>query len=110
MRTRLEQAMDRYGQTVTLTPRQGGEALETRAFLQPLLRNRDDPPVTATPLGPVSGQRWLYIGRAGVGVLAGDGAAWGELRLEVQEVQAVYWRGEVLYRRAILRRKKEEAV
>lgn len=102
--------MDRYGQTVTLIPGRGGEALETRAFLQPLLKERDAPPVSVTPLGPVSEQRWLYIGRSGVEVLAGDRITCGEMRLVVQEVRAFYWRDEVLYRRAILRWKKEDAV
>lgn len=102
--------MDRYGQTVTLVPRRGGEALEIRAFLQPLLKNRDDPPAAVTPLGPVSEQRWLYIGRAEVEILAGDQMTCGEVQLTVQEAQAVYWRNEALYRRAILRRKKEAAV
>lgn len=110
MRARLEQIMDRYGQTVTLFPRRGGEALETRAFLQPLLKGRDEPPVAVTPLGPVSSQRWLCIGRAGVEVLPGDRMTYGELELTVQEVQTVSWRSEALYRRSILRRTKEEAL
>ena len=102
--------MDRYGQAVTLFPRCGGEALEIRAFLQPLLKEREDLPVAVTPLGPVSEQRWLYIGRSGVKILAGDQMTCGEMRLVVQEVRAVYWLDEVLYRRAILRWKKEDAV
>ena len=110
MRERLERVMDRYGQAVTLFPRCGGEALEMQAFLQPLLKNRDEPPVAVTPLGPVSEQRWLYIGRSGVEVLAGDRMTCGELELTVQEVRTVFWRDEALYRRAVLRRKKEEAV
>lgn len=102
--------MDRYGQTVTLIPGCGGEALETRAFLQPLLKERDTLPVAVTPLGPVSEQRWLYIGRAGVEIRAGDRMTCGEMRLVVQEVRDIYWRDEMLYRRAVLRWKKEEAV
>ena len=40
MRARLERIMGRYGQSVTLIPRDGGEALETKAFVQPIRRNR----------------------------------------------------------------------
>ena len=101
--------MDRYGQTVTLVP-QGGEAVEIRAFLQPLLKERDEPPVAVTPLGAVNEQRWLYIGRAGIEVVAGDRMICGDAHLAVQEVRPVYWKNEVLYQRAILRQKKEAAV
>ena len=102
--------MEQYGQTVALVPRDGGEALETRAFVQPFLKKQEEPPVAVTPLGPVSEQRWLYIGQAGVEVRAGDRLSCGKTRLVVQEVQSVYWQDEVLYRRAILRREKEAAV
>lgn len=102
--------MERYGQTVALTPCGGGSALEIRAFLQPVLKEREAPPVAVTPLGPVCEHRWLYIGPAGVDVSAGDRMDWGEARLTVQEAQPVSWGDEILYRRAILRREKEMAV
>lgn len=102
--------MERYGQTVTLIPRDGGEALETKAFVQPILKKQEDPPVAVTPLGPVSEQRWLYIGKAGVETAAGDRMVCGAVRLVVQEVRPVYWQDEVLYRWATLRREKEAAV
>ena len=101
--------MERYGQPVTLIPRGGEEALETRAFLQPIRKEREDLPVAVTPLGPVSEQRWLYIGQAGVELMAGDQIVFDEIRLAVQEIQPIYWQDEILYRRAILRRKKEAA-
>lgn len=110
MRARLEQAMERYGQTLLLERRDAGEARMVRAFLQPILKKSEEPPVAVTPLGPVSEQRWIYIGKADVEVSLGDRAAWGELRLIIQEVQPVYWQDRVLYRRAILRREKEAAV
>lgn len=109
MRLRLERAMERYGQTVTLIPRSGGEVLEVRAFLQPVLKEQTEPPVAVTPLGPVSEQRWRYIGPAGTGILVGDRMRCGEMRLTVQEVRAVYWQDEILYRQAVLRREKEAA-
>ena len=109
MRSRLEQAMERYGQTVMLIRREAGEAMTVGAFLQPILKKQEAPPVAVTPLGPVSEQRWLYIGRADVEILLGDRIVCGDLRLVVQETQFVYWQDEVLYRRAILRREKEAA-
>jgi len=110
MKARLEQAIERYGQTVTLVPGDGGEMQEVRAFLQPILKQQVEPPVAVTPLGPVCEHRWLYIGKAGVEVRVGDRMSCGEARLVVQEVRPVYWQDDVLYRRAILRREKEAAV
>lgn len=110
MRDCLERVIERYGQMVTLVPGDGGAALETHAFVQPVLREQTDPPVAVTPLGPVSEQRWLYIGRAGVEVRVGDRIVCGEMRLAVQEARPVCWQDEILYRRATLRREKETAV
>lgn len=110
MRNRLKWVIEQYGQTVTLVPQHGSEPLKIRAFLQPILKKQDEPPVAVTPLGPVCEQRWLYIGRANVDIRVGDLVNCGGMRLAVQETQSVYWKNEVLYRRAILRRKKEAAV
>lgn len=110
MRARLEQMMAQYGQTVTLVPGNGGDPREIRAFLQPILKKQEEPQVAVTPLGPVSEQRWLYIGPAGMEVAAGDRVVCGKVRLAVQEVRPVYWRDEVLYWWAMLRREKEAAV
>lgn len=110
MRARLEQIIERYGQTVTLTPRNGDEVQEIRAFVQPVLKKNAEPPVAVTPLGPVCEQRWLYIGQAGTPVSAGDRVTLHEMRLAVQESKLVYWRDEALYQQAILRREREAAV
>lgn len=110
MRDCLERIIAHYGQTVTLIPRDGGDPLEIQAFVQPVLREQTEPPVAVTPLGPVSEQRWLYIGRAGVEIRTGDRIVLGEVRLAVQEARPVYWQDGVLYRRATLRREKEAAV
>lgn len=99
--------MRRYGQEVLVTRRETGESTAARAFLQPVLKQREDLPVTATPLGPVSRQRWLYIGSGAQMVSPGDRIACGSLRLVVQEAQAVCWADEPLYWRAVLRREKE---
>ena len=108
MRRRLERMMDQYGQTVTLK-RRGQEPRETRAFLQPDLKRRETLPLTATPLGAVSIQRWLYLGPGDRELAPGDRLAWGELRLVVQEARAVGWRDETLYQWAVLRPEKEAA-
>jgi len=102
--------MERYGQTVSLAPKDGSETQEVRAFLQPILKEQVEPPVAVTPLGPVSEHRWLYIGKAGVEVMVGDRMSCGDMQLVVQETQPVYWQDNALYRRAILRREKEAAV
>lgn len=73
------------------------------------MKERTTPPVTATPLGAVSGRRWLYVGPAGRDIRSGDRVCFGTLRLVVQEAEAVYFRGEVLYHRAVLRLEKEAA-
>lgn len=109
MRARLERIMERYGQSVTLTPGDGEEAVEIRAFVQPVLKEKEALPAAVTPLGPVSTQRWLYIGQAGATVRAGDRVSCNGMRLVVQEARPVYWRDEVFYRWAMLRREKEAA-
>lgn len=101
--------MRAYGQMITLIARQSGEEAVYTAFLQPILKERETPPAAVTPLGAVSGQRWLYIGPPDQDVRPGDLARFDSLRLAVQEVQTVYFRGEVLYHRAVLRREKEDA-
>ena len=110
MRARLERIMERYGQAVELVPRDGGDVREVRAFVQPLLKEQAEPPVAVTPLGPVCEERWLYIGPAGTAVSAGDQVGCGGERFAAQESRFVYWQDEILYRRAVLRRKKEAAV
>ena len=109
MKARLERAMERYGQTVTLASRDGDEAQKIRAFLQPVLKTQAEPPVAVTPLGPVREHRWLYIGRADLEVRTGDRMSCGGVKLVVQETQPVYWQDEAFYWRAILRREKEAA-
>ena len=56
-----------------------------------------------------SGRRWLYVGPAGRDIWPGDRVCFGTLRLVAQEAEAVYFRGEVLYHRAVLRQEKEAA-
>ena len=101
--------MRAYGQTVTLVSRKSGEGTVFTAFLQPVLKEREMPPVAATPLGAVSGKRWLYVGPAGREIRPGDRVRLDSLRLIVQEAETIYFRNEAIYRRAVLRREKEAA-
>lgn len=107
MTARLERLMRTYGQSVALTRRGAGAPVQVRAFLQPVLKRREDLPAAATPLGAVSRQRWLYIGSGRQEIAPGDLAACGETRLVVQEARPVRWGDEILYYWAMLRREKE---
>lgn len=108
MRERLERLLDRYGQTVTVAPRGGEEPVEAKAFLQPLRKNREDLPIVPSPLGAVSRQRWLYIGRGCLPLSPGDAVEWKGMALVAQETQEVAIGDEILYLRAVLRPEKEE--
>lgn len=107
MKARLDGILARYGQDVVLTDRDSGEARDVRAFVQPILKKREDPGVQATPLGAVSRERWLYIGSGAAPLRPGDGVACGGMRLRVQESRAVPWGGGTLYYWALLRPGKE---
>ena len=109
MRAQFERVLARYGQRVLLTRADGGERA-VRAFVQPVLKRREDLPVTATPLGAVSGGRWLYIGSGRQPVAPGDQVDCGGLRLVVQEARAVCWEDKPCYYWAMLRFRKEAAV
>lgn len=110
MRARLEKMMRAYGQTVTLVSRKSGKETVFTAFLQPVLKEQEAPPLAASPLGAVSGKRWLYIGPADREIRPGDWLRFGSLRLVAQEAETVYFRNEAVYRRAVLRKEREAAV
>lgn len=107
MKTLLTERMRQYGQKVMVIPSGPGQVRLATAFLQPILKKREDLPVAATPLGAVSEQRWLYIGPAGITLSPGDRIRSAELYLIVQEVLTVNLGRDAMYRRAILRREKE---
>ncbi len=109
MKARFEGILSRYGQSVLLINRKTNLEKAVQAFVQPVLKRREELPFTATPLGAVSGQRWLYIGPSGCPLQPGDEVSCGQLRLAVQEVQTVLWRNEPLYCRAMLRQRREVA-
>ena len=72
MKARLEEIMRSFGQAVTLITREGTDVRQFHAFVQPVLKEREDLPVAATPLGAVNSQRWLYVGPAAQEILEGD--------------------------------------
>lgn len=110
MKTRFESLLGRYGQSVAITSRRTGKTIQARAFVQPILRRREDIPIAATALGAVSGQRWLYLGSGALPLSPGDLAECGAAALTVQEARPVYWQDEIAYYWALLRPKKEAAV
>lgn len=109
MKEKLEEIMRAHGQELTLVRREDGRETSVLAFLQPLLKERAEPPVTATPLGAVNDQRWLYIGPAAQGFAPGDEIRFNGERFVAQEAMTICFRREALYFRAVLRRKKEAA-
>lgn len=109
MRGRLERLFARWGQKARLTRPETGQRAAVRAFIQPVLKKREDLPLAATPLGAVSGKRWLYIGPCTYPLLPGDKVACGPLRLDVQEARVVSWRDAPLYCWAMLRPGREAA-
>ena len=54
MKSSFDQLLTRFGQDITLTPRSTGEPLTLRAFLQPILKRREELPITPSPLGAIS--------------------------------------------------------
>ena len=110
MTGQLESILARYGQNVTLEKHDTGEKQEIQAFLQPLLKKQEQPPVAVTPLGAVSEQRWLYLGSRHVAIVPGDRIQQGETRLAVQEARGVFLGTALLYHWALLQPEKEAAV
>lgn len=109
--TRLwETILAQHGQNVTLEKRDTGERQEVRAFLQPILKKQEQPPVTVTPLGAVNEQRWMYIGSSQIAVVPGDRIQHNGLALIIQEARGVFLGDALLYHWALLRPAKEAAV
>lgn len=107
MTGRMVEILRRYGQKTMIIPKGPGEVRVVNAFLQPVLKIREDPPAAVTPLGTVSERRWLYIGPAGAALSPGDRVRSEGVYLVVQEAVDVKLGQDKLYRRAILRREKE---
>lgn len=100
MRQALGEAFARYGRAAEI--RRGEETQETRAFLQPMLREGEDEPLAATPLGAKEEQRWRYLGPAEAEVRMGDRVICGERMFVALRAQAFYAGEEILYHWAVL--------
>lgn len=107
MIAQVEAIMREHGQDLTLIRGENEEETAVWAFLQPVRRKREELPVTVTPLGAVSDQRWLYIGPAAAELKPGDQIRSVDGRFAVQEAMTIRFRGDALYSRAVLRRRKE---
>lgn len=110
MRADFESILARYGQCAQLKKHDSSEELDIHAFLQPVLKEQEHPPMAATPLGAVSRQRWVYVGSSKIDLVPGDRIHYGELSLVVQETHPLFCGDEIFYRWALLRREKEAAV
>lgn len=109
MRRQLEDVLREYGQELTLIRKENGGETAVKAFFQPILKDREAPPATATPLGAVNDQRWLYIGPAALELEPGDMVRFQDDQFVAQEAMTICFRWEALYGRAILRREREMA-
>ncbi len=110
MKEAIERVLSQYGQSAEVERRESGKASSARAFIQPILRQREDVPLAATPLGAVSTQRWLYIGSGDSPLAPGDRVSSGGLELVVQEARPLFCGDCLLYYWALLRRQREAAV
>lgn len=100
MTGRWRQILEKYGQTVTVYPADGGAGTQYRAFLQPLLeRSEDFYQRLPTPLGLARQDRWLCLGGPEMALdQLGQGyLAWGELTFTVRSAQPVYLGEELVY-------------
>ncbi len=103
----MDTILSRHGQSMTLRSRETGETREIKAFLQPILKKQEHPPISATPLGAVSRQRWLYLGSSQILIAPGDQIRQKELTLIVQETRDIFLGDKLLYRWALLQPAKE---
>jgi len=108
MNGRFARILTRFGQRVTLLTDSGEP--EIRAFLQPLGHKTAAFPLTPTPLGAVSGKRWLYLGPPAPQLCPGDRVHRGDLALIAQETHPICLGEQTIGCRAILRQEKEAAV
>ena len=91
----FEQALLRYGQTVTVFHE--GVGVEVRAFLQEKLEKREEPPRSIHPLGEVDRRRWVYIGPAEQEIAFGETLTVDGKDYMVRRVEPVYYMEEVAY-------------
>ncbi len=106
MKSRFQQILREYGQTIRLRRRSEETERACRGFLQ-AIGGRDDRLPVATPLGAVSVKRWLLLSEEETA--PGDRVAHGEQVMVVLESRAVSIADELIYWRAILCPEREAA-
>ena len=88
----LRGLLKRYGQTVCLHSG-GGQEVQTRAFLQPVLDRREDRwQSLPTPLGEARRDRFLYLGPpdAPLEGLEENWLQWNGRKYEIMQAQPIY--------------------
>ena len=103
MRGQIQEILRRFGQRVVLRPRE--DALETRAFLQPVTRRNEQMPEEMMELGSLDGRLWLYLGVAEIA--DGDSILWNGDEFRVRSSRPWYVGDQLLYWWAALERAKE---
>ena len=103
MKTQFKRLLARWGQRAALN---GAEAT---LFLQPADGGRKTLPITATPLGAVSSERWIGWSDGDTPLVPGDEVRFAQWTLVVQQAQPFHLGDTAVYYRAVLRRRKEEA-
>lgn len=100
MTGRWEQILEKYGQTVTVYPADGGAGAQYRAFLQPVReQGAEFFQRQPTPLGLARQDKWICLGGPDMALDELDGGyiAWGELTFTVRSAQPVYLGEELVY-------------
>lgn len=100
MKKMLSEAFERYGMSAEV--RRGENAVQTKAFVQPLRRESGEEPFSVTVLGAVSEQCWRYLGPAEVEIEMGDRVVWGGTQYVVRRAAPFYAGEEIVYYWAIL--------
>lgn len=103
----LREAFERYGMSTEV--HRGENAVQTKAFVQPLRRESGEEPFSVTALGAVSEQCWRYLGPAEVRIEMGDRVVCGEKQYIVRRAAPFYAGEEIVYYWAMLHPKEEEA-
>ena len=107
MRKALDEAFERYGLLAEVL--HGGEAQETKAFLQPVTRETGEEPFSVTPLGAADEHCWRYLGPAAVEIAMGDRVRCRGKSYIVRDAAEVYAGEEIAYRWAALGAEAEKA-
>ncbi len=102
----IRRELEKCGETVCLGWEDGRRGAQYRALIEPLrYKNKMYLEGTQTPIGLNARGYYLYIGPADQEVEAGDGIFLirGSRRYEIDRAECVVYRGQTVYRWAVLR-------